>query len=200
MVRLFFLVCLKLHFLELSAFHNFLCTVMARFTLSIVAFLILTGLSTFVHAAVLIGRASGTSSYVAVTSFCFQHTDHRCSCFACPSEDEAAFPLGNNDDTGGVFFCSYPAFAGENPNDFYCTYNDVCSTFSLLDLLIDLQIQSNGNLITDNDAGFCPATALSTCARKRDDNFKAMKRRAEARAAQPQSSRSNPLRKKKRAD
>ena len=35
-----------------------------------------------------------------------------------------------------------PAFAGENPNDFFCTYN-----------------AATGALVTDNDAGFCPSSA-----------------------------------------
>jgi hypothetical protein len=63
---------------------------------------------------------------------------------ACPSEDEAGFPLGTNSDSGGVLFCSYPAFAGEDPNDFFCRYND-----------------TSGALTQDNDAGFCPGTAAS---------------------------------------
>ena len=64
--------------------------------------------------------------------------------FVAPPEDEAGFALGETSDSGGVLFGSYPAFAGENPDDFFCTYND-----------------SNGALITDNDAGFCFSTAVS---------------------------------------
>jgi hypothetical protein len=43
-------------------------------------------------------------------------------------------------------FCSYPAVPGENPNDFFCTYDF-----------------NTGTLVTDNDAGFCPANAVNTC-------------------------------------
>ena len=45
---------------------------------------------------------------------------------------------------GGVYFASFPAVPGENPNDFFCTYN-----------------APTGSLITDNDAGLCPATATT---------------------------------------
>jgi hypothetical protein len=132
----------------------------------ILSLIVLVG-AALVNASALLPRASGTSS-----------------CYTCPPQDEAEFPLGSNSDSGGVLFCSYPAFAGENPNDFYCDYND-----------------QTGALTTDNDAGFCPATAVaSNCApSRRDDNFTAMKRR---RAALPQSSGQqarSPLR-KKRAD
>ena len=67
--------------------------------------------------------------------------------FACPPADEAGFPLGDTDYTTDPFFCSYPAFPGENPNDFYCTYS-----------------ATTGALVTDNDAGFCPATAVNRAA------------------------------------
>ncbi len=85
-----------------------------------------------------------------------------------PTEDEGGFPLGSpassysyielpsldvivsTNSSGqltaltmsGVYFASFPAFSGENPTDFYCTYN-----------------APGGSLITDNDVGFCPATA-----------------------------------------
>jgi len=68
-------------------------------------------------------------------------------CYVCPSQDNAAFPLGPGSNTGNPLFCSYPAFGGENPNDFYCTYNT-----------------TTGVLVTDHDAGFCPATAVNNCA------------------------------------
>jgi hypothetical protein len=77
------------------------------------------------------------------------------SCFNCPPTDEAGFPLGNSDTTSNPIFCSYPAFSGENPNDFFCTYNP-----------------TTGVLVTDNDAGFCPGTAVavSCVARRRRGN------------------------------
>jgi Domain of unknown function DUF11 len=64
---------------------------------------------------------------------------------SCPPQDTAGFPLGTHSDSGGTLFCSYPAVPGENPNDFFCTYSD-----------------ATGNLVQDNDAGFCPATAQGT--------------------------------------
>jgi hypothetical protein len=61
---------------------------------------------------------------------------------SCPRTDEAGFSLGDTSDAGGVLFCSYPAFPGENPTDFFCDYSS-----------------SSGLLTTDNDAGFCPSSA-----------------------------------------
>jgi hypothetical protein len=43
----------------------------------------------------------------------------------CPSTDQAGFPLGNSSDDGTTLFCSYPAFPGEDPNDFFCKYSSV---------------------------------------------------------------------------
>ena len=63
----------------------------------------------------------------------------------CPAQDEAGFPLGEFNTTGTTLFCSYPAFPGENPTDFYCDYDT-----------------TTGALTLDNDAGFCPATAATT--------------------------------------
>jgi hypothetical protein len=62
-----------------------------------------------------------------------------------PPQDLAGFGECCTSNSGGVLFGSYPAFSGENPDDFFCTYSD-----------------SSGHLITDNDAGFCPANAVST--------------------------------------
>ncbi|KAF7348268.1 hypothetical protein MSAN_01780400 [Mycena sanguinolenta] len=99
---------------------------------------------------------------------------------SCPPQDEASFPVGSGSsytsDSGGVLFCSYPAFPGENPDDFYCTYND-----------------STGSLITDNDAGFCPPAAIVSCVNSRrfkgDDNYTAMlRKKGEAAAMMPRSS------------
>ena len=65
----------------------------------------------------------------------------------CPAQDGAGFTLGEHDETTDPIFCSYPAFPGENPNDFFCTYD-----------------ASDGQLVQDHDAGFCPANAVSTSA------------------------------------
>ncbi|KAJ6508393.1 hypothetical protein C8R45DRAFT_441646 [Mycena sanguinolenta] len=97
---------------------------------------------------------------------------------SCPAQDKAGFAVADNSDSGGVLFCSYPAFEGENKDDFYCTYNSA---------------SSSGGLITDNDAGFCPENAVMSCAHSRrfkgDDNYTAMlRKKSEAAAVQPQSS------------
>ncbi|KAF8964585.1 hypothetical protein BDZ97DRAFT_2075219 [Flammula alnicola] len=63
--------------------------------------------------------------------------------YVCPPADLAGFPLGSNDVNENPIFCSYPAFAGENPNDFFCTYSQV-----------------TGALEDDHDAGFCPGSAV----------------------------------------
>jgi hypothetical protein len=43
----------------------------------------------------------------------------------CPSQDLAGFSLVANSNDGVTLFCSYPAFTGEDPNDFFCTYSSV---------------------------------------------------------------------------
>ncbi|KAG8863914.1 hypothetical protein FRB97_005173 [Tulasnella sp. 331] len=86
------------------------------------------------------------------------------SCVTCPPQDAAGFPVGTQSDSGGVIFCSYPAFPGENPNDFFCRYND-----------------STGAQVQDNDVGFCPSTATQNCPTKRGLTTK-----RERVAAQPQ--------------
>ncbi|KIJ94055.1 hypothetical protein K443DRAFT_684076 [Laccaria amethystina LaAM-08-1] len=68
----------------------------------------------------------------------------------CPSTDQAGFPLGNSSDDGTTLFCSYPAFPGEDPNDFFCKYSS-----------------TGGGLRDDNDAGFCPGTAVGSCSTRR---------------------------------
>ena len=51
--------------------------------------------------------------------------------YSCSQVDDADFGVGTNSDNGTTLTCSYPAFAGENPDDFYCKYSDV----SLLQLI-----------------------------------------------------------------
>ena len=65
--------------------------------------------------------------------------------YACPPQDEAGFPVATYSITGTTLFCSYPAFPGENPTDFYCNYDT-----------------GTGILTKDNDAGFCPGSAVAT--------------------------------------
>lgn len=66
--------------------------------------------------------------------------------YSCPPTDNAGFAVGpGSDTTSNPIFCSYPAFSGENPDDFYCTYD-----------------YNTGALVTDSDAGFCPANAVAS--------------------------------------
>lgn len=107
------------------------------------------------------------------TSTCTPSAAPPATCYVCPPTDNAGFAVGDNSDTSPTLFCSYPAFSGESPNDFFCDYND-----------------QTGVLTTDNDAGFCPGTAVATaCVVRRENVVEALKRRARARAAQPQTSR-----------
>ncbi len=46
--------------------------------------------------------------------------------YTCPSQDSAGFSVGTTNYATEPIFCSYPAYAGENANDFYCTYSSVC--------------------------------------------------------------------------
>jgi hypothetical protein len=64
--------------------------------------------------------------------------------FQCPASDRGGFPLGLSNPSSDPIFCSYPAVPGENPQDFFCTYS-----------------ATDGLLVQDNDAGFCPAVAVS---------------------------------------
>jgi PEP-CTERM motif len=79
--------------------------------------------------------------------------------------DEAGFPIGQQNPTGDAtvtistnalgqitswnisegYFASYPAFAGENPDDFYGTYTVTTTNTG-----------DSVTLVTDNDAGFAP--------------------------------------------
>ena len=61
--------------------------------------------------------------------------------FTCPPADLGGFPLGASDTSTDPIFCSYPAVPGEDPNDFFCTYD-----------------ATSGLLVQDHDAGFCPDT------------------------------------------
>ncbi|KAF8182090.1 hypothetical protein BJ912DRAFT_928784 [Pholiota molesta] len=73
------------------------------------------------------------------------------SAYTCPPQDALGFPLGESNLTTDPIFCSYPAVAGENPNDFYCTYS-----------------RTTGVLVQDHDAGLCPANAVRTTGMSKD--------------------------------
>ncbi|KDQ52596.1 hypothetical protein JAAARDRAFT_40205 [Jaapia argillacea MUCL 33604] len=86
------------------------------------------------------------------------------SCYSCPGTDQAGFGIGQHSNDGTTLFCSYPAFAGENPNDFFCDYS-----------------ATDGHLTQDNDAGFCPGSASSSAcspSKKRAMLKKAFEQRA----------------------
>ncbi|KJA20629.1 hypothetical protein HYPSUDRAFT_42941 [Hypholoma sublateritium FD-334 SS-4] len=70
--------------------------------------------------------------------------------YFCPGADEAGFSLANTNLASDPIFCSYPAVPGENQDDFFCTYS-----------------ATNGHLVTDNDAGFCPSSAVTTTSPQR---------------------------------
>jgi MYXO-CTERM domain-containing protein len=65
--------------------------------------------------------------------------------FTCPPTDQLGFALGPGSGGGDPLFCSYPAVAGEDPNDFFCTYS-----------------LTTGALVEDHDAGLCPPNAAGT--------------------------------------
>ncbi|KAJ7247124.1 hypothetical protein B0H12DRAFT_1186910 [Mycena haematopus] len=91
----------------------------------------------------------------------------------CPPQDKSGFHLGNHSNSGGVLFCSYPAVAGEDQNDFFCTYNS-----------------ASGSPIHDNDVGLCPGSAPVSCNTRRfkgEDNYTAMLRKREG-AMKPRTS------------
>jgi hypothetical protein len=64
--------------------------------------------------------------------------------FQCPPQDKDGFRLGQSGTLNHRIFCSYPNFPGENPNDFFCTYN-----------------ATSGLLVQDLDSGLCPANAVA---------------------------------------
>ena len=123
--------------------------------------------TTSLTGAALDNLAAGTNITVTVTAFTFAPRDLQ--------QDQGGFPIGGafgspyfnasglsvqigTNALGQItswtisenIFASYPAFSGENPNDFSCTYS--ASTTNGGDTL---------KLITDNDIGFCPASTTS---------------------------------------
>jgi hypothetical protein len=118
--------------------------------------------------------APGTDITATVSAFTFQPR-------GVPLQDSAGFPIGdatfgstsfNVIPAGGpptiqigtnalgqitswniieLIFASYPAFAGENVNDFFCTYNAKTAN------------PGGGSLalVTDHNAGFCPSPTVT---------------------------------------
>lgn len=70
-----------------------------------------------------------------------QPASARAAC-SCPAVDAAGFPLGASD-PGPPLFCSYPAFPGGDPNQFFCLYD-----------------ASSGGLIEDHNDESCPSAAV----------------------------------------
>ena len=68
-------------------------------------------------------------AFVAVRAVPSQPSGVPTCTYSCPQLDQAGFGFGKtseyNHDAGGVLFCSYPAFPGENLSDAYCAYSDV---------------------------------------------------------------------------
>ena len=62
--------------------------------------------------------------------------------YNCPPTDNAGFALGRSSDDGTTLFCSYPLYAGENPDDFDCKYSDV-SFFQRIYMLEPTHAKSN---------------------------------------------------------
>jgi hypothetical protein len=79
-----------------------------------------------------------------VAGFGFARVAAYAAVYTCPPQDDGGFTLGQTGTMNGDLFCSYPAFPGENPDDFYCLYSF-----------------ATGALVTDNDAGLCPANAVA---------------------------------------
>jgi len=78
-------------------------------------------------------------------------TSNSACTYTCPSSDGENFPVGTDagdqTNSNGVLFCSFPVNHSEDPNDFFCTYSD-----------------STGALITAHDfdvinGNLCPASA-----------------------------------------
>jgi hypothetical protein len=112
----------------------------------------------FTASGPLLGLAAGTDITADITGFSISYPP--------PPQDNAGFPLDVNNFTGPFdvqvgtdgsgnitswditdsLFASYPAFPGENPNDFFCKYSVSTSTGT-----------DQSTLTQDNDAGFCPA-------------------------------------------
>jgi hypothetical protein len=103
-------------------------TTMSRVSFSIVFVFILTLFPVIVDAAALAARASGSSRCVTTIVQIVLRTQYAgcyASCYQCPPQDNLGFQLAQHSDAGGTLFCSYPAVAGEDPNDFFCRYSDV---------------------------------------------------------------------------
>jgi hypothetical protein len=112
---------------SLSTFYSSRTTTptMPRIAISAAALFVLAALPNLVSATNY-PRASGTPSLYVSLNLSRQLsslTHIPSSCFVCPETDMAGFPFSNPSDNGNILFCSYPAVPGDDPNDFFCTYN-----------------------------------------------------------------------------
>jgi hypothetical protein len=123
-------------------------------------------LNTSLSGAGLVNLAPGTNISGSIIALTFSGPH------APPPADTGGFPIGGGVGSGYLsfglvtaqigtnalgritswnftetMFASYPAVAGENPNDFFCNYT-VSSTSST----------DSATLTLDNDAGFCPGS------------------------------------------
>jgi hypothetical protein len=90
-----------------------------------------------------ISTSQQPGSAVVGSSIADKATVSGSSSFTCPPQDSVGFPLGTSNTSSNPIFCSYPAVSGEDPKDFYCEYS-----------------ATTGALVTDHDAGLCPANAV----------------------------------------
>jgi len=89
--------------------------------------------------------ATDSSGNTAQCSFTITVTVATVSC-SCPASDLAGFSLDVVlNPSPGVIHCSYPVFAGEDPNDFFCLYSTTAP----------------GALTQDHDAGLCRSNAIN---------------------------------------
>ncbi len=87
--------------------------------------------------------ATATATNTATATSTNTATDKPTYDYDCSNSNALGVPLGTSDLSINPIFCSYPVVAGENPDDYYCTYSDV-----------------NGALVEDHDAGNCPPGAF----------------------------------------
>jgi K319L-like, PKD domain len=92
---------------------------------------------------VISGLASGASSSSSSPSAALGAAGTKSVSVTCPPTDQLGFALGEYDTSTDPIFCSYPAVAGEDPHDFYCTYS-----------------ATTGALVEDHDAGLCQPNAV----------------------------------------
>ncbi|KJA18146.1 hypothetical protein HYPSUDRAFT_205637 [Hypholoma sublateritium FD-334 SS-4] len=69
--------------------------------------------------------------------------------YTCPTLDKGNFPVGVTNYASDPIFCAYPLTAGSSDTTFNCQYDP-----------------TTGTLVTDNDDGGCPSTAVAPVQRR----------------------------------